>query len=275
MTVRAVSYGGGVQSTALLVLAAEGVIDFPLFVFSNVGDDAENPATMDYLAEHARPYAEAHGIDLVEVQRRHHRTGEKRSLLADVTGPGRSIIIPVRMANGAPGRRRCTPDYKLRVVARYLRDAHGATAGAPATVAVGFSTDEWERASTSRAEAWEEKVFPLLDLGHDRTACANLIARAGLPVPPKSACWFCPFHKPSEWARMAREEPETFAASVRLERQLIDKRAALGKDPAYFTRFGRPLDQAIGPMLNQGAFDFAELDTDEDEQYRCGDVCDT
>ena len=40
---RAVSYGGGVQSTALLVLAAERKIDFPLFVFANVGDRAENP----------------------------------------------------------------------------------------------------------------------------------------------------------------------------------------------------------------------------------------
>ncbi len=35
MTLRSVSYGGGVQSTALLVLAAQGDIDFPLFLFAN------------------------------------------------------------------------------------------------------------------------------------------------------------------------------------------------------------------------------------------------
>jgi hypothetical protein len=40
------SYGGGVQSTAGLVLAAAGRINFPNFVFANVGEDAEHPATL-------------------------------------------------------------------------------------------------------------------------------------------------------------------------------------------------------------------------------------
>lgn len=44
--IRSVSYGGGVQSTALLVLAAQRRIDYPLFLFANVGDDSENPATV-------------------------------------------------------------------------------------------------------------------------------------------------------------------------------------------------------------------------------------
>jgi hypothetical protein len=44
MSVRAISYGGGVQSTALLVLAARREIDFPLAIFANVGDDSEHPS---------------------------------------------------------------------------------------------------------------------------------------------------------------------------------------------------------------------------------------
>lgn len=44
--IRAFSYGGGVQSTAALVLAAQGIIDYPLFLFSNVGDDSEHPGTL-------------------------------------------------------------------------------------------------------------------------------------------------------------------------------------------------------------------------------------
>jgi len=48
MSLRAISYGGGVQSTALVVLAAQGVIDFPLALFANVGEDAE-PDTIRYV----------------------------------------------------------------------------------------------------------------------------------------------------------------------------------------------------------------------------------
>jgi hypothetical protein len=41
MSLRVISYGGGVQSTALLVLAAQGRIDFGVFLFANVGDDSD------------------------------------------------------------------------------------------------------------------------------------------------------------------------------------------------------------------------------------------
>ena len=57
--IRAISHGGGVQSTALLVLAATGRIDFPVFLFANTGDDSEEPATLDYLQRYAKPYAAA------------------------------------------------------------------------------------------------------------------------------------------------------------------------------------------------------------------------
>ena len=38
---RILSYGGGVQSNALLVLAAQGVIYFDALVFANVGADSD------------------------------------------------------------------------------------------------------------------------------------------------------------------------------------------------------------------------------------------
>ena len=52
---RSISYGGGVQSTALLVLAAQKRIDFRTFLMANVGDDSENPGTLRYLEEYAKP----------------------------------------------------------------------------------------------------------------------------------------------------------------------------------------------------------------------------
>lgn len=94
------------------------------------------------------------------------------------------------MSNGAPGTRSCTADFKIRVIGRWLK-AHGASPTNPATIAIGISLDEIHRANTRRHEPYENIVYPLLDLRIRRTDCPRIIRSAGLPVPPKSACWFC------------------------------------------------------------------------------------
>lgn len=239
-----VSYGGGVQSTALLVLAAQRRIDFGTFLFANVGDDSEHPATLRYVREVAAPYAAEHGVTLHILERR-RRDGTTETLWERLVRPGsRSIPIPVRMSNGAPGRRSCTADFKIRVVGRWLRE-HGATKDAPAQVAIGISVDEIHRANRRRSEPHEEIVYPLLDQGLRRTDCVDIIERAGLAVPPKSACFFCPFKTLQQWQEMRRSEPDLFEKASALEATLIAQRVALGRDPAYLTRRGKPLPEAI------------------------------
>ena len=44
-TLRTFSFGGGWQTTAALVLAARAELDFRTFLFANVGEDSERPAT--------------------------------------------------------------------------------------------------------------------------------------------------------------------------------------------------------------------------------------
>ena len=68
-SVRAFSSGGGVQSTAALVLAVQGRIDFPTHLFANVGDDSEAPATLTYVRSVLMPYAAAHGVEFVELHK--------------------------------------------------------------------------------------------------------------------------------------------------------------------------------------------------------------
>ncbi|MFC8085016.1 phosphoadenosine phosphosulfate reductase [Streptomyces sp. NPDC059459] len=255
---KVVSYGGGVQSTALLVLAARKEIDFRAFLFANVGDDSEHPATLAYVREIAIPYAARAGLDIHELKRR-RRDGATETLMQRLNRPDtRSIPIPVRMANGAPGRRNCTADFKIKVVGRWLRE-HGATAEAPAAVGIGISVDEIHRANRRRREPHEVIEYPLLDLGLRRDDCERIIAGAGLPVPPKSSCFFCPFRTVDAWRHQRRHEPELFAQSVRLEETINHRRATLGRDAVYLTRYGIPLTQAI-PDQNPG-----ESDVDEDE----------
>jgi hypothetical protein len=246
-TIRSVSYGGGRQSTALLVLAAQGLIDFPLFIFANTGVDSEHPATLAYLEQHAQPYAAAHGIELVEV----HKTykGKPEGIHERIMRPGIvSQIIPVRSsADGPPMSRSCTVDYKIEQIGKELR-SRGASPENPATVAVGISLDEMHRANRKN-RPYERIVYPLLRMDDgpllDRPMrtddCIRVIRNAGLPVPPKSACFFCPFHSMGEWIRQRRDEPELFAKSVEVERTI----SAKAGEPRYLTRTGLPLDQAV------------------------------
>lgn len=258
MAVRSISWGVGVQSTALVVLAGTGRIDFPVALFANVGDDSEHPATLRYFHDHGRPWAEAHGIEVHELHRvptRGVSKGEVETLWGRLMREGsRSLPIPVRMSNGAPGTRSCTADFKIRVISRWLI-AHGATQDDPATVAIGISTDEIERANNRREERAERVTYPLLDLGLSRQDCADIITDAGLPEPPKSACFFCPFHRAQMWAEMRRDEPELFARAQQLEDTLNARRDDLGKDRVFLTRYGRRLSDAIAeaqPTLFDG-----------------------
>lgn len=251
---RVFSYGGGVQSTAALVLAAAGRLDYGTFLFANVGEDSENPGTLAYFSEHAARYAERHGLDLIEL-RRVMRDGSTRTLRQEIENQTRSIPIPVRLNGGGFGWRKCTDRFKIKVVARWTKE-HGATPDDPAICGIGFSVDEISRATTVERIAWQRTAYPLIDLGVSRADCHRIIAEAGLPDPPKSACTFCPFHNREDWRRQARNQPEIFADSVAMEEMLGQRREVLGKDRAWFSSIMAPLP---------GVMDQGSLFGDEDE----------
>lgn len=244
MSLTVIAYGGGVQSTAMVVLAATGRLHADAALFCNVGDDSEHPASLRYVADVATPWAAERGFT-IHTLHRHRRDGTHETLMGRLVKEGsRSLPIPVRMSNGAPGTRSCTADFKIRVIAKWVK-AHGASEANPADVLIGISTDEMERAARRREAPYERTVYPLLDLGLDRSACAQIICDAGLPVPPKSSCYFCPFHRPQAWAEMRRDEPDLFEKSAQLEDLLNERRTMLGKDHVYLTRFAKPLREAV------------------------------
>lgn len=248
MSLTIISYGGGVQSTAMLVLACQGQLgyDVDAAVFANVGPNSEHPRTLAFIEEVARPYCADHGLKLVEVRHTMVRTGEVRDLHDELMNPERKgLHIPVKLGgSGAPAQRHCTVKYKIEPIARWLKE-HGATKDDPATVLVGFSTDEIFRVGRGNPPPIQTRAYPLLDLNLSRSACQQLIADAGLPVPPKSSCYFCPFHTRQVWAEMKRDEPELFQKTVAIERALHRKSDEVGRDRAYFHADLKPLDEAV------------------------------
>ena len=241
------SCGGGVQSTACLVLAAQGKIPYRIFVFANVGDKAESPDTIQYIAEVLKPYAKQQGIEWIDVQRK-RRNGAVVDLFDELHRPIRSIDIPVRMSNGAPGNRNCTVEFKIKPIAKWIkRNAPGCVLGK------GISTDEPHRATPSRESDGYTSAYPLIELGISRSDCLRIVREAGLPQPPKSSCWFCPYKTTDQWITIRREKPELFAATADLEKMLNQKRAAIGKDAIYISGVGArkalPISDAIPDQL--------------------------
>lgn len=264
MGIKAFSFGGGVQSHAVLALTAAGELDYEVFLFANVGDDSENPATTRYIREVTIPYCESHGIRFEEI-RRIRGTGNARfglhkgdaeTLYEQITREGtRSIQIPVRMANGAPGNRNCTQTFKIEVIDRWLL-ARGASADDPARVGVGISLDEIDRMRTDQPNPTQRREYPLITARITRQRCREINEAAGFHDVPRSACWFCPMKKIGEWIDQARNEPGLFARSVGLETLLNRKRAAMGRDRVYMNSRRIPL-----PMLAQmeiPEYEFAE-----------------
>jgi hypothetical protein len=241
------SSGGGKQSIAALVLSARGEIDYPIHLFSNVGDDSEYPGTLEYVRNIAMPYAKAHGIQFIELTKRPN--GKPTTLYGLLNRPhSRSIDIPMwlRKPNsktGAPGRRGCTKQFKVKRIAAWTKK-WGASAEQPATLGIGISLDEWKRVRTSGI-AWQVNDYPLIDLRLTRADCVKIIEDAGLPIPPKSACWFCPFHHVSDWIELSQFHPVLFSRAIELETLLNERRSALGKDEIFMLDTLERLDVAL------------------------------
>lgn len=244
---RVISYGGGVQSTAMIVLATQGKIKADVALFSNVGDDSEHPTTIKYVREIAIPFASAHGLPIHELST--IRKGKPTTIWSEIVQEGSTRdMIPMYGETGNPMSRACTVDFKIRTLHRWLRN-NGATKHNKAIVMLGISTDEIERAGRGKDGTVEERTYPLLDLGLNRTDCMTIIRQAGLPVPPKSSCFFCPFHSELVWQEMRRDEPELFEKAQQLEDAVQQRKLAKGQRQVYLTRKGAKYQQRLSDVM--------------------------
>jgi hypothetical protein len=238
-SVRVFAFGGGIQSMAVMVLAARGQYAVDHFLFCNVGADSENPATLDYVQKVVKPYAENNGLDFVELFK-YRRDGSVSSVLQSVLRAKRFIPIPVYMSTGAPGRRACTVDFKIRVLDSWVR-----ARASSVILGLGISIDEFWR---SKDIQWhvengiqKRREYPLIERRLTRTMCRELIMSEGLLVPDKSSCLFCPFHGRNYWLEFRRRDPVGFASVVDLEDVVNGRRACLGKDKVFIHRDLIPL----------------------------------
>jgi 3'-phosphoadenosine 5'-phosphosulfate sulfotransferase (PAPS reductase)/FAD synthetase len=202
------SFGAGVQTTALLVLIAQERLERPdAIVFADTG--TEKQGTYDYLRDIAEPFATKHSLNITTLG----ADWRTRTYQGDLE----RYCLDHHMLPGT-WRRWCTSHYKIVPLSKFRRRELGASRDNPTETWIGISTDEKRRAVPSR-EPDEVKRYPLIaDFGYDRFMCEQVILGAGLPVPPKSGCWFCPFMNRTAWQVMKRKEPILFERALAMER---------------------------------------------------------
>ncbi|MBB4930649.1 hypothetical protein F4561_001469 [Lipingzhangella halophila] len=211
---RLLSLGAGVQSSALLLLAAQSAV--PCFDYALFADTGWEPPSVYAHLERLGAIAAEAGIPLHRVS-----AGNIRDDALDAQHRFASMPLFITGANGERrmGRRQCTAEYKIRPLKKEARRLLGyphpnrVPEGVYAEQSIGISTEEFHRAKDADV-GYLGNRFPLIEIGWTRRDCRALLTHHGLGDTPKSACVGCPFRSNESWAELKSTEPEAFEDAV-------------------------------------------------------------
>lgn len=220
------AFGGGIQSTAILLLIKEGIIEKPDFaVFADTGDEP------DYVYNHIDKICKPL-MDEIEVPFYigNFENGLINRYLDNLHGIDNkySCSIPFYVKNKKTGKigmnpRQCTNNAKIRVVESQIRKVIGvkrlSSYKNKIRLAIGISSDEIERVCVNRNK-YIINYYPLLmsdDMNNpiflrdkiSRDDCVEKCKEYGI-TPIKSSCFYCPYKKKSEWSFIKENHREEF-----------------------------------------------------------------
>lgn len=126
------------------------------------------------------------------------------------------------LPSAAYGFRSCSDKWKIQPQDKF-RNNHPRIReiwreGKKVTVALGYDAGEKRRGENMKEDNKYRYWFPLKEWGWYLEDCIDAFRRHGLPVPPKSACFYCPSSTKVEVIALANEHPDLFARAVAIER---------------------------------------------------------
>ena len=83
-------------------------------------------------------------------------------------------------------------------------------------------------------------VYPLREWGWDRPQCEARICEAGLPVPVKGACFFCPASKPHELHALGSDQLRAIVVMEKRAQPRLTAIEGLWRNGTKGTRSGVP-----------------------------------
>lgn len=205
-----VSYGGGTNSTALLVECVKREIQVDLILFADTG--AERPHTYAYIEMFSKWLVERGYPEIIKVQ------------TVDHNGDNLTIIQHCFKNHSLPsiayGFKACSEKHKIRPQNKYCNHFEPFKkewkAGRKVTKFIGFDYDEDHRVKEYIDPKYTTE-YPLVEWEMGRDECTKTIQGAGLCLPGKSACFFCPSSRPTEIRKLASIYPELMEIALQIE----------------------------------------------------------
>ncbi len=208
MSLIVASYGGGTNSTAELIEYANRGLHIDLILFADTG--GEKPHTYKYVEIFSRWLVE-HGLPKIITVR---KAGNGETLEENCL---RCNMLP----SIAYGFKSCSHKYKIQPQDKYCNNWQPAKdewkAGRKVIKLIGYDADEEHRAKIPEDAKYIYK-YPLVEWDMGRDECIKTIEDAGLCLPGKSACYFCPSSKPTEIRQLASLYPELMERALAMER---------------------------------------------------------
>jgi hypothetical protein len=257
---KVISLGLGQQSTTLYLMSSTGAIErADVAIFSDPG--SEGTKTYKHLRWLKQWAKENNGIPII-------CTG-KKSLYRDIiSGLGRygrrfaSIPAFTRDWKGKIGmlKRQCTQEYKTNEVNKTIRKLYGLRGHkrTPSTeIWLAITQEEMERMRFP-SHNWMSFVYPFLNVVSTkfsferiqytgimrRADCLKWLTENNFPIPPKSACTFCPFQGDQRWLELKKEDPKEWERVVKLDELIRNSTKKGVHQPIYLHRSCKPLSEA-------------------------------
>lgn len=273
-----INLGAGVQSSAMALMAAKGLIG-PMPDFAVFADTQAEPKAiyhwLDWLEKQLPfPVYRVTAGNLTDESLK-IRVKEKSKY-----GDGRTYlrrIIPVfaMSPNGemtAALGRSCTADFKIKPIIQKIKQECGVKSRqneVTVTQWIGISYDEMQRMKLPQHK-WTQHRWPLIEKKMRRSQCLEWMKDNGYPEPPRSACYYCPFHSNEEWRRLQTEDPEHFQKAVDFENKIrelwVENNGGFRAD-IFLHRSCKPISQVdFRSETEKGQMDF-------DFQSECEGMC--
>lgn len=198
-----VSYGAGTNSTAMLIKMVERSEVVDAITFADTG--GELPETYAYLDMFGAWLTERGYPEITRVR------VESRTLEED-------CLIRKTLPSVVFGFKTCSLRFKAEPQQKFVNNYQPAkdawARGEKVVKCIGFDADEPNRAKFDEDKKYKWR-YPLIEWDMGRAECVETIKAAGLELPGKSACYFCPNSKPHEILRLPREYQDRAIAMER------------------------------------------------------------
>jgi len=201
-----IAYGGGTDSTAMLIECVNRNITVDLILFADTG--AEKPHTYEYIKLFSK-WLINNGMPEVTII--------KNEAPSKVDGLEALCLKNKTLPSIAYGFKSCSVQFKIEPVDKYLKVNYVEAWDKKEIIKfIGYDASEDRRAKESPNEHYINR-FPLIEWAIDRDMCIEIIKEANLSQPGKSACYFCPSSKPHEVRNLKIQYPELAKRAISME----------------------------------------------------------